>query len=180
MNKATKGAVAAGAAALLLAGGAGTMAAWNANAPMTGGTITAGHLTLSADPSALPSWTVTNGATTETNVDIASYRVSPGDKITYTGKVKVGIDGKNLKAQVVADTTTITGSLATALTTTTSTTLAGQPLTQLTEANDGTTVDVVVTFDFPKGTVLPDNTANNASQDQTASLANFNVKLEQV
>ncbi|MDI9955315.1 MULTISPECIES: alternate-type signal peptide domain-containing protein [unclassified Rhodococcus (in: high G+C Gram-positive bacteria)] len=180
MNKATKGAVAAGAAALLLAGGAGTMAAWNANAPMTGGTITAGHLTLSADPSALPSWTVTNGATTETNVDIASYRVSPGDKITYTSKVKVGIDGKNLKAQVVADTTTITGSLATALTTTTSTTLAGQPLTQLTEANDGTTVDVVVTFDFPKGTVLPDNTANNASQDQTASLANFNVKLEQV
>ncbi|MGK2241757.1 MAG: alternate signal-mediated exported protein, partial [Rhodococcus sp. (in: high G+C Gram-positive bacteria)] len=31
MNKTTKGAIAAGAAAVLLAGGAGTMAAWNSS-----------------------------------------------------------------------------------------------------------------------------------------------------
>ncbi|MBM4653639.1 alternate-type signal peptide domain-containing protein [Rhodococcus hoagii] len=44
MNKKTKGAIAAGAAAVLLAGGAGTMAAWNSSASLPSATITAGEL----------------------------------------------------------------------------------------------------------------------------------------
>ncbi|OYD66709.1 alternate-type signal peptide domain-containing protein [Rhodococcus sp. OK302] len=184
MNKATKGAVAAGAAALLLAGGAGTMAAWNASAPMTGGTITAGHLTLTAVGSA-PTWTVSNANTdagaAKAITDIGTFRTVPGDTITYTGQVKVGIEGKNLKAKVVADTSTISGSLASAMTITPTTTISAGAVTELTEANNDATVTVAVTFDFPKGAIVaPDNAANNATQNQTAGLAGFNVKLEQI
>lgn len=46
MNKATKGAVAAGAAGILLLGGAGTFALWEDNASITGGTVSTGHLDL--------------------------------------------------------------------------------------------------------------------------------------
>ena len=46
MKKSTKGAVAAGAAAVLLLGGAGTLAFWNADGTAEGGTLTAGTLEL--------------------------------------------------------------------------------------------------------------------------------------
>lgn len=177
MNKATKGAVAAGAAALLLAGGAGTMAAWNATAPLTGGTITAGYLTLAADPAAVPSWSVTNGATTTPNVNIATFAVSPGDTIVYSGKVKLGVKGDNLKAKLVADSTTIDGDLAAKLSSSVSVKYNGTDLTNtpVTQLDDGKTVDVAVTFTFKDPA-----TVDNTSQRETASLAQFNIKLDQV
>ncbi|NKU44191.1 alternate-type signal peptide domain-containing protein [Rhodococcus hoagii] len=51
MNKKTKGAIAAGAAAALLAGGAGSFALWSDSETLNGGTITAGTLTLTAQGS---------------------------------------------------------------------------------------------------------------------------------
>ena len=44
MNKTAKGALAASAAAVLLAGGAGTLAFWTDSANVNGGSITAGTL----------------------------------------------------------------------------------------------------------------------------------------
>ena len=46
MNRSTKGAIAAGAAAVLLMGGAGSLAFWTADGDVDGGTVTAGTLSL--------------------------------------------------------------------------------------------------------------------------------------
>ncbi|NMM84398.1 hypothetical protein B2J88_08490 [Rhodococcus sp. SRB_17] len=184
MNKATKGAVAAGAAALLLAGGAGTMAAWSDSEAMTGGTITAGHLTLTAVGGA-PTWSVTNagvsGGAAQNIPAITSFRATPGDVLTYSGTVKIGFAGTNLKATLKADASTITGTggLPDEVVTATAATVDGVALetgptgVAITSAQDNKDVAVKVTFTFGKAG------ATNASQDGTINLANFNVTLDQ-
>ncbi|NKS78074.1 alternate-type signal peptide domain-containing protein [Rhodococcus hoagii] len=61
---------AAGAAAALLAGGAGSFALWSDSETLNGGTITAGTLTLTAQGS--PSWSDENGA-----IDISPSELYP-------------------------------------------------------------------------------------------------------
>ena len=177
MNKATKGAVAAGAAALLLAGGAGTMAAWNANAPMTGGTINSGHLTLTA--SGTPTWSVNGTALAPGAID--TYKVVPGDKVVYSGKVTIGAVGHNLSATLKADLSSIggTSTLPTEMAPVVTASVGAATLptngtgVAITSANNGDLVDVNVSFDFTKAA------ATNGSQDGSISLANFNVTLDQ-
>jgi len=60
MNKTIKGSLAAGAAAVLLLGGAGSLAYWTDAADIDGGTITAGTLTL--DAGTCGDWTYAAGA----------------------------------------------------------------------------------------------------------------------
>ncbi len=52
MNRSTKGAIAAAAAAVLLLGGAGSLAYWSADGEVGGDTITSGSFTLTALPTA--------------------------------------------------------------------------------------------------------------------------------
>jgi alternate signal-mediated exported protein len=93
MNKLTKGAIAAAAGVVLLLGGAGTFAFWNSTAQVAGGTITAGNLSVSnADGPGV--WTDQNG----TVVNIATYRIVPGDTLTYTDTLSVTAVGDNLVA----------------------------------------------------------------------------------
>ncbi|MGW6656566.1 alternate-type signal peptide domain-containing protein [Rhodococcus sp. NPDC055024] len=182
MNKATKGAVAAGAAALLLAGGAGTMAAWNANAPLNGGTISSGKLTLTTQGT--PSWTVSNATVnggTAAPVTISTFKVSPGDVLTYSGSVKIGAVGNNLSATLKADASTITGTgtLKAEMAPVTTATVGATPLPTngtgvvITSANNDNVVSVNVVFDFTKAP------ATNSSQDSQVDLTNFNVTLDQ-
>jgi alternate signal-mediated exported protein len=97
MNKMTKGAIAGAAGIVLLLGGAGTFALWSDNAGVDGGTITSGVLDLQAN---------TDGVWKDTSSDVsgapvvvpATFRVVPGDQLTYTQTVTVTATGDNLKA----------------------------------------------------------------------------------
>ncbi|MCS5715513.1 alternate-type signal peptide domain-containing protein [Herbiconiux sp. CPCC 205716] len=93
MNKLTKGAIAAAAGVVLLLGGAGTFAFWNSSAQVAGGTITAGNLAVS-NADGPGSWTDQNGAA----VNIATYKIVPGDTLTYTDTLSVVAVGDNLVA----------------------------------------------------------------------------------
>ncbi|MBM4487289.1 alternate-type signal peptide domain-containing protein [Prescottella equi] len=166
MNKKTKGAIAAGAAAALLAGGAGSFALWSDSETLNGGTITAGTLTLTAQGS--PSWSDENGA-----IDISTFRAVPGDVLTYKAQAVVGATGDNLEAAITVDPASITGDLAASLgTPVVSMEIAGSPVSTITDDNNNEVVDVEVAFTFAQG-------AGNATQTKTASLANMTLTLQQ-
>ncbi|MFJ5693579.1 alternate-type signal peptide domain-containing protein [Arthrobacter sp. NPDC093125] len=93
MNKAIKGAIAAGAAGMLLLGGAGTFATWRDSATVDASTVSTGQLSLSA---AEGKWTET--AAPLVPIDPETFQIVPGDSITYTTTVTVKAEGENLKA----------------------------------------------------------------------------------
>ena len=96
MNKFAKGSLAAGAGLVLLLGGAGTLAYWNDSAELTGGTINAGTLELTATEG-----TWTQGATPIG--DIAQWTMVPGDELTYTADLGLLAQGDNIQGTVVLD-----------------------------------------------------------------------------
>jgi alternate signal-mediated exported protein len=172
MKKATKGAIAAGAAGALLLGGAGSLAFWSDSQTVTGGTITAGELGLTALDAG--TWKL-NGTTTLTPAQVAALRVVPGDSVVFTGSYDVRAQGDNLQATVTATGGAITGPLAAKLTTpTVVTTLDGQALTSITETNHGNDIVVTATFTFPFGTA-----SDNTSQNLTANLSDVVIALAQ-
>ncbi|GAA2237404.1 alternate-type signal peptide domain-containing protein [Herbiconiux moechotypicola] len=95
MNKLAKGAIAGAAGLVLLLGGAGTFAYWNSTADIAGGTITAGNL-LVENTGGAGVWTDQNGTT----INIATYRIVPGDTLTYTDTLTVTAVGNNLVAEL--------------------------------------------------------------------------------
>ncbi|NKS62898.1 alternate-type signal peptide domain-containing protein [Rhodococcus hoagii] len=97
MNKNTKGAIAAGAAAALLAGGAGSFALWSDTETVTGGTINSGTLEF-VGTTAAGTWY--DGATAIS--DIANYRIVPGKTLTYKASPTIHAEGNNLSAKVTA------------------------------------------------------------------------------
>lgn len=96
MNKFAKGSLAAGAGLVLLLGGAGTLAYWNDSADLTGGTINAGTLDLTA---AAGTWE-NAGAPIQ---DIAQWTMVPGDELTYTADLGLLAQGDNIQGNVVLD-----------------------------------------------------------------------------
>ncbi|MFD4295333.1 alternate-type signal peptide domain-containing protein [Rhodococcus sp. NPDC058505] len=168
MNKQTKGAIAACAAALLLAGGAGTMAAWNDSATIDGGAITSG--TMSLTQQGVAGWTVNGTAVT----DIASFKAVPGDVLVYTADFAVAAEGNNLEATLVADAASITGDLAPALDPDITVTIDGAPVPGgvLTPAQvNGKVVKAKASFAF--------DATGTDYQGKTADLSNFTVTLTQ-
>ncbi len=163
MNKSTKGAVAAGAAAVLLLGGAGSLAYWQATGTLPGGTITAGTLTLTED-TAVSGWML-NG-TPIADADLATTLIVPGDELEYTGAYTIGATGKNLQADLEVTTTGASGDLAAAVTLTSAFTLDGTTVTTITDDNDGDTLLATVGIDFPFGADV-DNTSQGDSLDLT-------------
>lgn len=172
MNKSTKGAVAAGAAAVLLLGGAGSLAYWNAEGTVGAGEITAGNLTLTA--SGTPTWTL-NGVALTTANDLSSVTVVPGDELLYTGSWTIGATGDNLEALVDFTGLEETASVAGKMTVTDTYTIATPPGAgvtladgaEITDDNDGDVINATVVVDFPFGTVA-DNTSQNMTLDLTA------------
>lgn len=94
MQKMTKGAIAAAAAALLLVGGGGTFMSWNQDAPITGDTITAGRLTLTAAES--PTWTL-NDVTVS---DIDGVRIVPGDVLKFSHVATIDAVGDSIQGEL--------------------------------------------------------------------------------
>ena len=96
MNKMAKGAMAIGVGAALLLGGGGTLATWNATENASAGSISAGDLSLVNAAKEGGQWTNAAG----TPVDIASYKVVPGDVLTYTQKMKMTLSGNLMTAKL--------------------------------------------------------------------------------
>lgn len=191
MNKTIKGALGASAAAVLLLGGAGSLAYWTDDATVNGGSVNSGFMTI--DPLNIPgtnsacdaSWKhVVTGATVVAFV--------PGDQVTKNCTFTIAAQGDNLSA-----TPTIPGSVtitptrladapagSPAISTFKATvaaeySLPGGPLTtgKITQANNGQTLTAKITVTLPYG----DKTANNANDTQriNAALSDLTVSLVQ-
>lgn len=86
MNKFARATIAAGAATLLLLGGAGSLAYWNDQADLKGGTINTGELSLTAsDETWVP--------------EIAAW--VPGDASSYTTTLTLVAEGDNIQGEIV-------------------------------------------------------------------------------
>lgn len=152
MNKATKGAIAAGAAGILLVGGAGTFALWSDSDAVDAGTVSTGVLSLSVNPAGV--W----------SEDLST--IVPGDTLTYTTTVTVNATGDNLTGELEIDETSFNaafGALAadyvTASVTHDAVDGAGllvddvnANLMTFAESATAYTFDVTITVDFPTNT----------------------------
>jgi alternate signal-mediated exported protein len=88
-----KGSAAIALGAALLLGGGGTLANWNAEAAAAPGTIVSGDLNVQTGTG---TWTDRNGAT----VNIATYKIVPGDKLTFKQDLTVTLHGDKMAANV--------------------------------------------------------------------------------
>ncbi|MEH0109177.1 alternate-type signal peptide domain-containing protein [Tersicoccus sp. MR15.9] len=90
-------AVAAGAlAVVLLTAGGGTFSHWYEEQHPVTGALTAGHLSMDTLAS---TWTDQNGNT----IDLATYRMVPGDTVTMTATTHINAVGDNLRAELAVD-----------------------------------------------------------------------------
>jgi alternate signal-mediated exported protein len=180
MNKNVKGSLAAAAAAVLLLGGAGSLAFWNDSQTVTGTTVNAGELKLDASSCGTAGWTVSNSVEKVSNVafDPATEKVVPGDVLTKTCNVQVTAVGKNLRAVLAATPPTATGStMATADYQLSSTfTRDGQPLTSVKSTDVNKTIVATITLGFPIKAGVP---ADNASQLKNVVLSAVTVTATQ-
>lgn len=184
MNKSTKGALAAGAAATLLLGGAGTLAYWTAEQTVNGGAVTSGELKLSAG-TCDTNWVYDGGTTTVT-------KFVPGDVVTKKCTFTVTAIGQNLTASVTAPATVAlsgTNPASSKATVATTYALSGTGGASGAIVNGGTissadnTKVLTATFKvtFPFGTDETATTKVNANDTQawTATLNALTVKLTQ-
>jgi alternate signal-mediated exported protein len=199
MNKLVKGSIAGAVGVALMLGGAGTFATWNSSIGVSNSTITAGNLLVS-DPTPTDGvWTVQkNGAGSAQAVSsIATFLASPGDKLTYTKKVKITATGDNLTANLSLGSGSIaaapapadaaaSAALATLLTKTAEITATGTGITStgtntfsVTPGSAGITaqdVTVSVVITFPKSATAG---AENAAKTGAVTLSGLTVNLLQ-
>jgi len=183
MRKSTKGAVAAGGAAVLLMGGVGTLAFWTATGDADGGVIVAGSLTLTAG-SCDADWVYAPGQAGAGNPVVLFV---PGDVVTKECTFTIGATGDNLSAMVDApDTLTFaTDPDVTSFAASVDATydLNGTVIADgdvITDADDGETLTVAFVVDIPFGTADPTGINDNDMQDVTATLDTLTVTLTQV
>lgn len=178
MKKHTKGAFAAGTAALILLGGVGTLAYWTDSQDIGGGTISSGHLSLT--DSASSDWVYAPG---NANAGQPVTMIVPGDSIVSTHTYTINASGDNLTATLSTpssiDTASVTGNTADSLQLPVSVTYdvdgTAVPST-ITSANDGDELTATIKVDFPFG----DTTVNaNDTQDIVAELDDVAITLEQ-
>ena len=168
MKKNTKGAIALGAAALLLAGGAGTYAAWSDSETLAGGSVTSGELRITQASGGV--WTWAGGDEFNPDEDL----IVPGDEIEYTAEYTLAVTGTNLVAALDASVSDdLTGDLAPYLTASATSDTVGIDLDNITDADDGKTVSVTVTIEFDP------ETSGQDGMEASASLADSTITLEQ-
>ncbi|CAM2932182.1 alternate-type signal peptide domain-containing protein [Prescottella defluvii] len=171
MNKKTKGAIAAGAAALLLAGGAGTFAAWNDTETLDGGTITAGKLQFTGTTTG--TW-YEDAATEGNEVDLETFKIVPGDVLVYKATTTFIAEGTNLNATLTLDPGTAGTFDGLTWGTPTVTATGVDSATGVISSQAGprsATVETTVTFDA--------DTDGVTSQGATAALNGVQLKLQQ-
>jgi alternate signal-mediated exported protein len=172
MNKMTKGALATGLGVALLVGGGGTLAVWNASDTAPAGTIKSGDLNLTAGKG---EWTSLHSAIP---IDLATYKVVPGDLLTFTQKVQVNLEGDLMQADL---TVTDPGAgfaplivSATKLTDDKTNTQVVGPLTPALNAKTEGAYTAKVTVEFPEAT------DERIATDKTADLGLLAFTLRQL
>ena len=108
MNKSTKGALAAGAAAILLLGGAGSLAYWNATQDAGTADIKSGNITLSVPDCTTAGgshgWQLENG---DAYVP-GTTKVVPGDTISKVCDMTLVLTGEHIGANLTFDSAGLT------------------------------------------------------------------------
>ena len=181
MKKSIKGAIATGGAAVLLLGGAGSLAYWTDAATVNGGTVNSGFLTLDDGVCDDAVYAVGNA---KAGVDVINW--VPGDAISVDCTFVIAAEGDNLAATPeIPDTVTITGGGASfkadVAATYTLNDVAFVATDKVTEANDGQSLVATIKVSFPYGT---DETGTpivngNDTQDVDAVLDDLTVTLTQ-
>jgi alternate signal-mediated exported protein len=97
MKRILTGSIAGATGIALLLGGAGTFALWNSSAAIAGAPLTAGTLTVETEDVVF--WTDQYG----TEINMQSYKIVPGDVLTYTSFLDVTVRGDNLHARIAVD-----------------------------------------------------------------------------
>ncbi|WP_377322673.1 alternate-type signal peptide domain-containing protein [Pimelobacter simplex] len=176
MKKSTKGALAAGAAAVLLMGGAGTLAYWTADADVEGIAVTAGELKIINDSCANATWKFDTAETVSGKTYAPGDLIVPGDVLTKTCSFEIQATGEHLRATLDVTDPTRGGSLSgTNLTIDDSFQIGSVDVADgvITEANDGNVVNASITITFL-------GTSGNGTQGQNVSLSDFGFALQQV
>jgi alternate signal-mediated exported protein len=176
MNKSTKGAFAAVTAAVLLLGGAGSLAYWTDEGTADGGAITSG--TMSIGDGTCGAWSYSGGSQAGQPVTL----IVPGDAVTKSCTFTIDATGDHLSADLsVPATLAYTPSAPapslelTASATYTVGATAGQ--TVVTSADDGETLTVAFVVTFPFGDATTINV--NDTQGLTTTLDALTVTLTQ-
>lgn len=178
MKRLTKGVLAASAGGVLVIGGAGTLAAWTDSQTITGGSITSGHLQLATDATntGCTSWKLDSGESaplTYTSGD----PVVPGDVLTKTCAFTVKAIGNHLRATVGISAVNFSGTNGTfggkLNAAVSAVKVNGTPVTEITEADNGTSLTATVTVTF-------DSTAANTTEDLSTVLDSLTLTATQV
>jgi alternate signal-mediated exported protein len=175
MNRSTKGAIAAGAAAVLLLGGAGSLAFWTDSDPVGGGTFTAGSLNLVA-LNTCSVWNLDTGEPGGQPFNPATGKIVPGDTITKVCTFTIDAVGEHLRAGVVAEPGTDSGDLIDSgdLTIGDATLeIGGNPVTEITNDDNGSVLSVTVPVTFSSA-------SDNTSQTLSGTLDAINIVTTQV
>ncbi|KRC48990.1 MULTISPECIES: alternate-type signal peptide domain-containing protein [unclassified Nocardioides] len=174
MKKTTKGALAAGSAAVLLMGGAGTLAFWNANTDVDGVAVTAGELKIINDNCVDADWVFDSGEDEADKVYAAGDLIVPGDELTKTCTFEIQATGEHLRANLDVTEPSLSGALAPNLTLVDTYQVGGVDLVDgdITEDNDGdvVTANISVTFN---------GSSTNATQTLAGALSDFTLSLTQ-
>ena len=174
MKKSTKGAFAAGSAAVLLMGGVGTLAYWSDSETVTGTTVGSGRLDLALI--SCGDWQLDSDG--GAGGDLGSREIVPGDSLTKTCTYTLTAEGDHLEASLGITVPSWTGALAGKVTTDATFNVDGDPVTPGTpypfEDGAASTITAGFTVDFPFGTGV-----DNTSQDLTASLGDVTMTVTQ-
>lgn len=183
MKKTTKGALAAGAAGVLLLGGAGSLAYWSDSAPIDGGSVTSGTLALS-DATCDADWVYAEG---NAGAGTAVTLIVPGDTIAKDCTFTVTATGDNLEATLSTPTTVDVTSTpdAPSLVANVSAgyTIGGVAVpATITDADNGQTVTATIEVEFPFGTAEDATTPININDTQSivTTLNTIDVTLTQI
>jgi len=170
MNHAMTGALAAAVGAVLLLGGAGTLAYWNDDEAVPGGAIASGELKLGTP--VCGAWLL-DGATTYTT----GMLIVPGDELTKVCTIDLIATGEHLGATLGITTAAFTGpaALTDELAASAVFTINGVTKTTITEADATGTGEISATLEV----TFDGEGATNASQALTATLNSVTVTATQ-
>lgn len=180
MKQATKGALAAATAVVLLSGGAGTLAYWTGAQDVTGGNISSGKLTLStpvcngSDADGVThNWVYDNGGAAFTS----GSKVVPGDTLTKVCAMTLNLVGDHIGADLTLEdpqfTSDSNGALTEELDPTATFTVDGDDTDQVSSPG-AHTVLATVTVTFPYG-----EAATTGDQNVSAALDAMTLTAKQ-
>lgn len=182
MKKSTKGALAAGAAVILLTGGASTLAYWNATTTVAGGAVSTGTLTMAGSTCSSVDWQLDGTPLSA----LAGRLLVPGDTITKSCAVTVtatGAHNKGTISAIAAPTATVAG-----LNGASAANAASFPVTV--GMRTGTNPFATTALNFPTGTTTVDvqltmavadpvGAADNTTKDQSVTVPSLTLTAVQ-